>query len=88
MEKISQIPGQTWDNSFASCRERDILKLAHGKQSGECHENATTAYFVAGMASAPSVSELRRFLKEMLPEYMIPAAFVKQAKLVTVYLVE
>jgi amino acid adenylation domain-containing protein len=35
------------------------------------------AYLVAGLEAAPGVSELRRFLKEKLPEHMIPAAFVR-----------
>lgn len=33
------------------------------------------AYLVANQQPAPSISELRRFLKE-LPEYMVPSAFV------------
>jgi len=34
------------------------------------------AYFVSVQDPAPTVSELRGFLKEKLPEYMIPSAFV------------
>ncbi len=34
------------------------------------------AYVVADCQPAPAISELRRFLQEKLPEYMVPAAFV------------
>lgn len=35
------------------------------------------AYIVAGAGSNPSTAELRAFLKETLPEYVIPGAFVR-----------
>ena len=34
------------------------------------------AYFVAGQKPVPPVSELRRFLRKKLPEYMIPSTFI------------
>jgi len=34
------------------------------------------AYIVLGVPPAPAVSEMRRFLRQRLPDYMIPAAFV------------
>ncbi|MGH7829278.1 MAG: AMP-binding protein, partial [Candidatus Binatia bacterium] len=34
------------------------------------------AYVVANQDPPPSISELRRFLKEKLPDYMVPSAFV------------
>src|SRR5262249_10332483 len=39
------------------------------------------AYVIAGPEPAPAVQELRDFLKEKLPEYMIPSAFVFLASL-------
>ncbi len=35
------------------------------------------AYYVPGGKPAPTGPELRRFLKERLPDYMIPAAFIR-----------
>ena len=34
------------------------------------------AYLITNDHPAPSVSELRNFLKETLPDYMIPSAFM------------
>jgi natural product biosynthesis luciferase-like monooxygenase protein len=44
-------------------------------------EKYLAAYFVAVGDGAPAPAELRRHLKEKLPEYMIPAAFVSLAAL-------
>ena len=40
-------------------------------------EQQLVAYVVAHQQPAPSVSELRRFLRTRLPEYMMPTAFVR-----------
>src|SRR5205823_6450096 len=39
-------------------------------------EKRLVAYFTARQRSAPTGPELRSFLKEKLPEYMVPPAFV------------
>ena len=39
-------------------------------------EKRLVAYLVARREQSPTVSELRKFLKQKLPEYMMPAAFV------------
>src|SRR5205807_1924547 len=46
-------------------------------------EKRLVAYVVpqAQDGTAPNVSELRRYLKEQLPDYMVPAAFVLLAEL-------
>jgi len=47
--------------------------VAHERAAGE---NQLLAYLVAENASGPSVTDLRRHLKQTLPDYMIPAAFI------------
>jgi amino acid adenylation domain-containing protein len=39
------------------------------------------AYIVTPVAAAPTTSDLRHFLRQTLPEYMLPAAFVSMATL-------
>ena len=39
-------------------------------------DNYLAAYTVAEPGTAPTVGELRRFLQEKLPDYMVPSAFV------------
>ncbi|MGH8566236.1 MAG: amino acid adenylation domain-containing protein [Gammaproteobacteria bacterium] len=52
---------------------REVVVLAREDHPGE---KRLVAYVVAQEEPAPSVSELRGFLKERLPEYMVPSAFV------------
>src|SRR4029077_9747624 len=42
----------------------------------ETGDKTLVAYFVASGRRAPGVADLRRFLKETLPDYMIPSTFV------------
>jgi len=46
-----------------------------GQQNGP-GETRSVAYFTANAESAPKASELRRYLKEKFPFYMIPLRFV------------
>jgi amino acid adenylation domain-containing protein len=43
----------------------------------EVRGDRLVAYFVADALAAPSAGELRHALKERLPEYMVPSAFVR-----------
>ncbi|MGH7830378.1 MAG: non-ribosomal peptide synthetase, partial [Candidatus Binatia bacterium] len=45
-------------------------------QQKRSDDTQLVAYFVPATKPGPSVSELRRFLREKLPDYMVPAAFV------------
>jgi len=42
-----------------------------------CEEKRLTAYLVARNGTAPAAADLRAFLRNSLPEYMVPTAFVK-----------
>ena len=52
---------------------REVVVLAREDSPGE---KRLVAYVVAQEGPAPSGSELRGFLKERLPEYMVPSTFV------------
>jgi len=51
----------------------DGVVVARPNESGEAR---LVAYFTSPRRPGPSVSELRRFLQDKLPDYMIPSAFV------------
>ncbi len=50
-----------------------VFVMVRGDASSERH---VVAYLVPQHGATPSVSELRSFLRERLPDYMVPAAFV------------
>src|SRR5689334_4591622 len=52
---------------------REAVVLAREDQPGE---KRLVAYVVAREAQAPSLRSLRGFLKERLPEYMVPSTFI------------
>ena len=52
---------------------REVVVVARGNNSGD---ERLVAYFVPREQPGPKASELRRFLNEKLPSYMIPHAFV------------
>jgi acyl-coenzyme A synthetase/AMP-(fatty) acid ligase len=60
----------------------EVAVAAETAANADSGEARLIAYFVvAPETSAPEADELRKFLREVLPEYMIPASFVALAKL-------
>ncbi|MBV9788006.1 MAG: amino acid adenylation domain-containing protein, partial [Chloroflexi bacterium] len=57
---------------------RDVVLVARedASSTGGHADKQLVAYVVADTTPAPAVSELRSFLQDLLPEYMVPAAFV------------
>jgi acyl carrier protein len=62
-------------NSHRALRESIVVAYHDGG------EKRLVAYIVASQMPAPTTSELRHFLQELLPEYMVPSAFVALAAL-------
>ncbi|MBW4477601.1 MAG: amino acid adenylation domain-containing protein [Tolypothrix brevis GSE-NOS-MK-07-07A] len=51
---------------------REVVVLAREDKAGD---KQLVAYIVSGQHQIPTVSELRNYLKELLPDYMIPGVF-------------
>lgn len=58
-----------------------VVESVVAVREGETGDRSLVAYVVADSDSLPALTELRTFLKEHLPEYMLPAAFVRLDKL-------
>jgi acyl carrier protein len=63
-----------WLNRHPAVKESRVIAQAEGPGTGE---KRLIAYLCATPGAAPTPSELRKWLSEHLPEYMIPAAFVR-----------
>lgn len=53
---------------------RDVLVMTRDEAGAE---KKLAAYYIGRQADSPSVSELQRFTRQSLPEYMVPAAWVR-----------
>jgi len=53
---------------------RDVVVVARQNETGEAR---LVAYFTSNSRPGPSTSELRIFLRQELPDYMIPSSFVR-----------
>jgi amino acid adenylation domain-containing protein len=60
----------------ALARHPGVAEAAVVTREDEPGNKRLIAYFVASGAGSPTPSELRRFLSERLPRYMVPSAFV------------
>jgi acyl-coenzyme A synthetase/AMP-(fatty) acid ligase/acyl carrier protein len=59
---------------------REVSVIVRNPDPGATAEPAIVAYFAPKNGVTPEASELRRFLREKLPEYMVPSAFVALEK--------
>ena len=57
-------------------QHRGIREAAVIVRDDVADDTPLVAYFIARNEPAPSVTELRRFLQQHLPEFMVPSAFV------------
>ncbi len=65
----------------ARLHEHPATKEALVIAGGDGDEGRLIAYVVPGQGAVPSTSELRAFLKQTLPDYMLPSAFVELEEL-------
>jgi len=62
-------------------RHPTIMSSVVVARSVDCSEKRLTAYVTMRNGSTPSATELREFLQSSLPDYMLPAMFVKLEQL-------
>jgi amino acid adenylation domain-containing protein len=74
--KIRGYRVETAEIEAALLRLEGIREAAVVARGANGSEKRLTAYVVACQGYAPTASDLHRFLKEQLPSYMIPAAFL------------
>jgi amino acid adenylation domain-containing protein len=55
---------------------KDVAAIGRPAADGDTQ---LVAYFVSAAGQAPTITELRRYLKDRLPDYMVPATFVRLA---------
>jgi amino acid adenylation domain-containing protein/FkbH-like protein len=58
-------------------RHDGVRECAVNVSGSGAGQNRLVAYFVAATKRAPKVSQLRTFLADQLPDYMVPSAFVQ-----------
>jgi acyl carrier protein len=66
-------PGEIESTLRRHPKIQDALTLAREEIPGD---KRLVAYIIAGQGEPPRADELRDFLKQTLPDYMVPAAFV------------
>ncbi len=71
-------PGEVEAALRAHPAVRETVVVAHPGAGGD---NQLVAYWVSAEGAAPPVEDLRTFLAQILPEYMLPAIFVPLAAL-------
>jgi acyl-CoA synthetase (AMP-forming)/AMP-acid ligase II len=72
--RISEIEEFTWPPPSDS-------RMCRGRARDELAQQTAVAYVVPAAEQVPNASELRAYLMEKLPDYMIPSAFVSIAAL-------
>jgi amino acid adenylation domain-containing protein len=86
LEFIGRLDGQVKvrGNRIELGEIEGVLRKLEGVQDvvveardGEGMEKRLVAYVVPGQQVMPNVNELRRFLEQHLPDYMVPSAFVE-----------
>lgn len=53
-----------------------VREAVAGGKENRSGDNILVAYVAVDKSRAPTISELRKFLSEKLPEYMVPSRFV------------